>query len=82
MLTERRILEMKRPYDHLLVEEAMKEIVIVPKETDYSAIIPLLKQFRAILVQDCGKMVGIITSTYLIGHRTKPREYGRSCGCD
>ena len=31
MLTERRILEMKKPYDDLLVEEAKEEVVIVPK---------------------------------------------------
>ena len=71
MLTERRILEMKKPYDKLLVEEAMEEVAGVPKETNYSSIIPLVKQFQAVLVQDKGKMVGIITSTDLIGHRKK-----------
>ena len=73
MLTERRILEMKKPYDKLLVEDAMEEVARVPKETNYSSIIPLLKQFQAVLVQDKGKMVGIITNTDLIGHRKKPR---------
>jgi len=73
MLTERRILEMKKPYDDLLVEDAMEEAVIVPKETNYASIIPLLKQFQAVLVQDRGKMVGIITSTDLIGHKKKAK---------
>ena len=74
LLTERRILDMKKPYDDLLVEEAMEEAVIVPKETNYAVIIPLLKQFQAVLVQDKGKMVGIITSTDLIGIGRKLRD--------
>ena len=54
----------------------MEETATVPKETNYSAIIPLLKQFQAVLVQDRGKMVGIIMSTDLIGHKKKPKEKG------
>jgi len=71
MLTERRILEMKKPYEKLLVEDSMEETAIVPKETSYLAIIPLLRQFQAVLVHDCGKVVGIITNTDLIGHKKK-----------
>ena len=52
---------------------AMEETATVPKETNYASIIPLVEQFQAVLVQDRGKMVGIITSTDLIGHKKKPR---------
>ena len=71
LLTENRILDLKKPYEKLLVEEAMEEVVIVPKETNYSAIILLLKQFQAVLVQEKSKLVGIITRTDLIGHKKK-----------
>lgn len=71
MLTERRIIEMKRPYETLLVEEAMEDIVIVPKETSYDTVTRLVNQFQAVLVQEEGKIVGIITATDLIGHKAK-----------
>jgi predicted transcriptional regulator len=71
LLTERKILEMTKPYHKLLVEEAMEEPVLVPKEANYHNIIPIMRQFQAVLVVDRGKMVGIITSTDLIGHKKK-----------
>jgi predicted transcriptional regulator len=49
----------------------MEEGATVPKETSYPTIIPLLKQFQAVLVHEKGKMVGIITNTDLIGHKKK-----------
>jgi len=52
----------------------MEETATVPKETNYASIIPLVEQFQAVLVQDRGKMVGIITSTDLIGHTKKIRK--------
>jgi predicted transcriptional regulator len=71
LLTECKILEMTKPYHKLLVEDAMEEPVLIPKEANYQNLIPLLRQFQAVLVVDRGKMVGIITSTDLIGHKKK-----------
>jgi hypothetical protein len=42
LLTERKILEMTSPYEKLFVEEAMEEPIIVPKEANYTNIIPML----------------------------------------
>ena len=71
MLAERRIIELKKPYETLRVEEAMEETAIVPRRTPYSTVILLVNQFQAVLVQDGGEIVGIITATDLLGHRPK-----------
>lgn len=71
MLTEQRIIEKKRPYETLLVEEAVEDVVIVPKEASYNTVTKLVNQFQAVLVQEVGRIVGIITATDLIGHRAK-----------
>lgn len=71
LVTEIAILATRKPYERVLVEEVMLEPVLVPKETNYSSIVPLLAQFQAVLVVERGKMLGIITSTDLIGHTNK-----------
>lgn len=71
LVTETAILATRKPYDRLLVEDVMLEPVLVPKETSYSSIVPLLAQFQAVLVTNKGKMVGIITNTDMIGHTKK-----------
>lgn len=72
LLTERRILALTKPYHTLLVKDAMEEPVLVPKETSYEAVLRLLDQYQAVLVQERGEIVGIITMTDLLGH--KPRR--------
>jgi predicted transcriptional regulator len=69
LMTERRILQLRKPYETLLVEDAMEDVPLVPKTTSYDAVVMLIQQFPAVLVEDRpGKIVGIITSTDLVGH--------------
>jgi predicted transcriptional regulator len=49
----------------------MEEIVVVLKKTSFSAVATLIKEFEAMLVQKKVKVVGIINSTDLIGHKPK-----------
>jgi len=71
MLTERRIIELKKPYQTLRVEQAMEDHAIVSKETSYDTVASMMKEFQAVLVQEGGRIVGIITATDLIGHNPK-----------
>ena len=74
MLTEQRIIQLKKPYRTLLVEDAMEDAAIIPKEASYSAVAVLANEFGAVLVKERGKIVGIITTTDLIGHEPKKRR--------
>jgi predicted transcriptional regulator len=75
LLTERRLLKMKKAYQTLLVEDAMEDVPLVPKMTSYDSVVLLIQQFPAVLVEDGpGKIVGIITSTDLVGHERKPQK--------
>ena len=80
LMTERRILQLRKPYETLLVEDAMEEFPHVPKTTSYDSVVMLIEQFPAVLVEDGpGKIVGIITSTDLVGHERKTQKPNQGC---
>jgi len=75
LMTERRLLQLRKAYQTLLVEDAMEDVPLVPKTTSYDSVVMLIQQFPAVLVEDgAGKIIGIITSTDLIGHERKPQK--------
>ena len=75
LITERRLLQLKKPYQTLLVEEAMEDVPLVPITTSYDAVVLLIQQFPSVLVEDGpGKIIGIITNTDLVGHVRKPQK--------
>jgi len=72
LMTERRLLELRKPYQTLLVEDALEWPPIVPKTTSYDAVIRLIRQFPAVMVVDgADRIVGIITRADLVGHKKK-----------
>lgn len=74
-MTERRLLQLRKPYQTLLVEDAMEDVPLVPMTTSYDSVVMLIQQFPAVLIEDGpGKIVGIITSTDLVGHERKPQK--------
>lgn len=68
IMTERRPLDLRKPYQTLLVEDGTPH----PKETSYDVVIKLIRQFPAVMVVVCaGKIVGIISGADLVGHKKK-----------
>jgi len=75
LMTERRLLQLRKPYQTLLVEDAMEDVPLVPMTTSYDAVVLLIQQFPAVIVEDGpGKIIGIITNTDLVGHARKPQN--------
>jgi predicted transcriptional regulator len=75
LMTERRILQLRKAYQSLLVEDAIEDVPLVPKTTSYDSVVMLIQQFPAVLVEDgAGKIIGIITGADLVGHERKPQK--------
>jgi predicted transcriptional regulator len=70
-MTERRLLELRKSYQTLFVEDALEDVPLVPKTTAYDGLVMLIRQFPAVLVEDGGKIIGIITGTDLVGQKKK-----------
>ena len=67
-----RLLELRKPYQTLLVEDMVEDVPLVPKTTSYEAVVMLIRQFPAVMVEDgLGKIVGIITGADLVGRKKK-----------
>ena len=55
IMTERRPLDLRKPYQTLLVEDGTPH----PKETSYDAVIKLIRQFPAVMVVVCAERLSV-----------------------